>query len=184
MADYLPHHPKLSISVEERSSQEIVHAIRNKTAEVGIVADSVGPAAEQKPFREDWLIVVVPAAHPLASQERSRSTRSPMPTSSASPTAARCRCISPARALGKRIRYRVQLKSFDAICRVIASGVGIGIVSRHAAERAMQTMDVRLVELSDAWSHRRLKLCARSFDALPKYTREFVAFLSGETAPR
>lgn len=106
-----------------------------------------------------------------------------MPTSSASPTAARCRCISPIRrALGKRIRYRVQLKSFDAICRVIASGVGIGIVSRHAAERAMQTMDVRLVELSDAWSHRRLKLCAQSFDALPKYTREFVTFLSGETA--
>jgi DNA-binding transcriptional LysR family regulator len=98
------------------------------------------------------------------------------------PSALQVQLADPARALGKRIRYRVQLKSFDAICRVIASGVGIGIVSRHAAERAMQTMDVRLVELSDAWSHRRLKLCARSFDALPKYTREFVTFLSGETA--
>jgi hypothetical protein len=48
----------------------------------------------------------------------------------------------------------------------------------------MQTMDIRLVELSDAWSHRRLTLCARSFDALPKYTREFVAFLSGDAPPR
>ncbi|HIH2672239.1 TPA: LysR substrate-binding domain-containing protein, partial [Burkholderia cenocepacia] len=71
LADYLPRHPKLSISVEERSSQEIVHAIRNKTAEVGIVADSVGLGGlEQKPFREDWLIVVVPAAHPLASRDK------------------------------------------------------------------------------------------------------------------
>ncbi|MFP3748033.1 LysR substrate-binding domain-containing protein, partial [Achromobacter sp. SIMBA_011] len=55
LAAYLPHHPKLSISVEERSSQEIVHAIRNKTAEVGIVADSVGlDGLEQRRFREDW----------------------------------------------------------------------------------------------------------------------------------
>ncbi|WP_430393671.1 ester cyclase [Burkholderia cenocepacia] len=53
-----------------------------------------------------------------------------------------------------------------------------------AGYRAMLTMDVRLVELSDPWSHRKLTLCARSFDALPKYTREFVAFLSGGAPPR
>lgn len=164
-----------------------MHAIRNKTAEVGIVADSVGLGGlEQKPFREDWLIVVVPAAHPLASHDKVAfdTIADADFIGLTDGSALQVHLADQARALGKRIRYRVQLKSFDAICRVIASGVGIGIVSRHAAERAMQTMDVRLVELSDPWSHRRLKLCARSFDALPKYTREFVAFLSGETAPR
>ncbi|WP_175688322.1 LysR family transcriptional regulator [Burkholderia anthina] len=187
LAAYLPHHPKLSISVEERSSQEIVHAIRNKTAEVGIVADSVGLGGlEQKPFREDWLIVVVPAAHPLATRDRVAFDEIADAdfVGLTDGSALQVHLADQARALGKRIRYRVQLKSFDAICRVIESGVGIGIVSRHAAERAMQTMDVRLVELSDAWSHRKLTLCARSFDALPKYTQAFVAFLSGGTASR
>jgi DNA-binding transcriptional LysR family regulator len=181
LADYLPRHPTLSISAEERSSQDIVHAIRSKTADVGIVADSVGLAGlEQKPFREDWLIAVVPAGHALAARDQVAFDEIVdadfiVLTDG---SALHVHLAEQAKALGKRIRYRVQLKSFDAICRVIESGVGIGIVSRHAALRAMQTMDVRMVELSDAWSHRKLTLCARSFEELPKYTREFVAFLS------
>ncbi len=61
---------------------------------------------------------------------------------------------------------------------MIESGVGIGVVSRHAAQRAMASMKLATVGLTDAWAYRRLVLCARDFEALPKYTREFVDFLS------
>ncbi|CAJ8100363.1 LysR family transcriptional regulator [Burkholderia pseudomallei] len=181
LAEYLPRHPKLSVSVEERSSQEIVHAIRGKTADFGIVADSVGlDGLEQMPFREDWLIAVAAVDHSLAARERVAFAELVdadfigMTDSSA----LQVHLADQAKALGKRIDYRVQLKSFDAICRLIERGVGIGIVSRHAALRAQQTMQIRLIELTDPWAHRRLTICARSFDELPKYTREFIAFLA------
>ncbi|MCQ4437559.1 LysR substrate-binding domain-containing protein, partial [Clostridioides difficile] len=99
----------LSISGEERSSQEIVHAIRNKTAEVGIVADSVGLGGlEQKPFREDWLIVVVPAAHPLASQHKGAfdTIADADFIGLTDGSALQVHLADQARVLGKRIRYR------------------------------------------------------------------------------
>ncbi|CAJ5226950.1 LysR family transcriptional regulator [Burkholderia pseudomallei] len=181
LAEYLPRHPKLSVSVEERSSQEIVHAIRGKTADFGIVADSVGlDGLEQMPFREDWLIAVAAVDHPLAARERVAFAELVDADfiGMTDGSALQVHLADQAKALGKRIDYRVQLKSFDAICRLIERGVGIGIVSRHAALRAQQTMQIRLIELTDPWAHRRLTICARSFDELPKYTREFIAFLA------
>ncbi|KGS03467.1 LysR family transcriptional regulator [Burkholderia sp. ABCPW 111] len=181
LAEYLPRHPKLSVSVEERSSQEIVHAIRGKTADFGIVADSVGlDGLEQMPFREDWLIAVAAVDHPLAARERVAFAELVDADfiGMTDGSALQVHLAEQAKALGKRIDYRVQLKSFDAICRLIARGVGIGIVSRHAALRAQQTMQIRLIELTDPWAHRRLTICARSFDELPKYTRDFIAFLA------
>jgi DNA-binding transcriptional LysR family regulator len=74
-----------------------VHAIRNKTAEVGIVADSVGlDGLEQKRFREDWLIAVVPAAHPLAAREHVAFDEI-VDADFIGLTAAHCRSISPSR---------------------------------------------------------------------------------------
>ncbi|AIP68506.1 LysR substrate-binding domain-containing protein [Burkholderia pseudomallei] len=181
LAEYLPRHPKLSVSVEERSSQEIVHAIRGKTADFGIVADSVGlDGLEQMPFREDWLIAVAAVDHSLAARERVAFAELVDADfiGMTDGSALQVHLADQAKALGKRIDYRVQLKSFDAICRLIERGVGIGIVSRHAALRAQQTMQIRLIELTDSWAHRRLTICARSFDELPKYTREFIAFLA------
>ncbi len=181
LAEYLPRHPKLSVSVEERSSQEIVHAIRGKTADFGIVADSVGlDGLEQMPFREDWLIAVAAVDHSLAARERVAFAELVDADfiGMTDGSALQVHLADQAKALGKRIDYRVQLKSFDAICRLIERGVGIGIVSRHAALRAQLTMQIRLIELTDPWAHRRLTICARSFDELPKYTREFIAFLA------
>ena len=38
--------------------------------------------------------------------------------------------------IGKPLRLRIQLRSFDAICRLVESNVGIGIVPETTARRA------------------------------------------------
>jgi len=55
---------------------------------------------------------------------------------------------------GKRLQYRVRLRSFDAICRMIESDVGIGVIPETAALRCQQTMDIKCIRLSDAWASR------------------------------
>ena len=45
--------------------------------------------------------------------------------------------------LGKPLKLRIQLTSFDAMCRMIGSGVGVGIVPESAARRNRDTMNRR-----------------------------------------
>src|SRR5204863_9532128 len=63
---------------------------------------------------------------------------------------------------GRRLRLRVQLRSFDAICRLVEAGVGVGIVPATTAHRAARTTAISIVPLLDAWAQRDLRVCLRS----------------------
>src|SRR6516162_4834733 len=60
---FLSLHPQIDIDLEERSSREIVRAVAQNLAEVGIVGDEVNPAKELQtfPFAEDWLVLIAPS---------------------------------------------------------------------------------------------------------------------------
>jgi len=77
--------------------------------------------------------------------------------------------------IGRLIRLRVQLRSFDAVCRLVECNVGIGIVPETTARRAAKTLAI--VALTDAWAVRDLTICLRSLAKLPPYARQLVAHL-------
>src|SRR5215469_16613663 len=71
LSDFLASHPQVSIDLEERLSDEIVAAVAEGTADVGIVAGTVELAGlETLPFRSDRFVLVVAPTHPLAAVER------------------------------------------------------------------------------------------------------------------
>ena len=45
--------------------------------------------------------------------------------------------------IGKPLRLRVQLRSFDAVCRMVEAGVGLGIVPETTALRAIRTTAIK-----------------------------------------
>src|SRR5271167_1014362 len=68
LSDFLAAHPQVNIDLEERLSDEIVAAVADGTADVGIVAGTVEVAGlEVLPFRVDRFVLVVATNHPLAS---------------------------------------------------------------------------------------------------------------------
>ena len=79
---------------------------------------------------------------------------------------------------GRPLRLRVQLRSFDAVCRMVECNVGIGVVPASTAERTARTMAIRPVALADAWALRKLTICLRRLDDLPSYARELVEHLA------
>jgi DNA-binding transcriptional LysR family regulator len=79
-----------------------------------------------------------------------------------------------ARRGGKALSYRVRLRSFDAVCRMVGQGVGIAIVPRVAAARYGRAAGVRRVALADDWAARDLVLCVR--DTLPAYAAALVEY--------
>ena len=84
--------------------------------------------------------------------------------------------------LGKRQKLRIQLGSFDAMCRMIGSGVGIGVVPESAARRNLESMNLALIELSDAWSVRERHLLMADSATLPTYAKALVETLRAHYA--
>jgi DNA-binding transcriptional LysR family regulator len=81
---------------------------------------------------------------------------------------------------GRPLRLRVQLRSFDAVCRLVERGVGVGIVPETTARRAAKTMSLGVVTLADDWALRDLTICVRALDELAPYARQLVESLRSE----
>lgn len=181
LAVFMTAHPNVDIDLEERLSYDIVRAVSEGLADVGIVADSVDLSGlETFAFRPDRLVVVV-AAH-IAEVIEAESTQGiafgkllDLDFIGLAGDSALQRYLSlhAARA-GKPLRVRVRLRSFDAICRMVENGVGISVIPEAAARRCQQTMAIRYITLTDPWSHRNLTICIRRFNELPSYTRKLI----------
>jgi DNA-binding transcriptional LysR family regulator len=176
-------HPNIDIDLEERPSYDIVQAIKVGQADIGIVADSVDLTGLQAyPFRRDRLVVVAAGDHPLLDANRNTKGRAIDFEHTlafdfvgmAGDSALQQYLIGQAAHLGKRMTYRIRLRSFDAICRMVESRIGIGIVPESAAIRCQRSMAIRRIRLANPWAVRQLTICARNFDELPQYAKHLV----------
>ena len=181
LSDFLASHPQVNIDLEERLSDEIVAAVAEGIADIGIVAATVEVAdLETLPFRTDRFVLVVAPNHPLAGVER-------VPFAEVldfdfvglDRASALQRFLSEkAERIGRRLKLRVQLRSFDAVCRLVECNVGIGVVPATTAERHANTMSIHKIELADQWALRKLTICLRRQADLPIYARELVRHLA------
>jgi molybdate transport repressor ModE-like protein len=181
LSAFLAAHPQVNIDLEERLSDEIVAAVADGTADVGIVAGTVEVAGlEVLPFRVDRFVLVVATSHPLSTVERiSFAEVLDLDFVGLDRASALQRFLSEkAERLGRRLKLRVQLRSFDAVCRLVECNVGIGVVPATTAERHAQTMSIHPIELADEWAVRKLTICVRRQADLPVYARELVRHLA------
>jgi len=188
LAEFLPEalsafmaaHPRIDVDLEERSSVEIVRAILRGAAEVGIVTDSVELAGLQAfAFRPDRLVLVVARGHALAGR-RGIAFEEALEhdfIGMIKGVALQEHLAGHAARLGKRIKARVRLRSFEAVCGMVERGLGVAVVPESAAIRCQGSMAIRRVRLSDAWASRQLTLCMKSFDDLAPYARRLVEHL-------
>lgn len=181
LSAFLAAHPHVSVDLEERLSGEIVGLIAEGAAEIGIVAGTVDRGAlETFPFRRDRFVLVVATDHPLACGTAGLSFSSILDHEFVGLDRAsalqRFLAAKAARA-GKPLRLRVQLRSFDGVCRLVECGVGVGVVPETTAQRAKRIMKIAAIPLSDAWAERELFLCVRSYAGLTPLARELVNHL-------
>src|ERR1041385_7579955 len=170
LTSFLAPYPNVSIDLEERLSDEIVGLIAEGVADLGIVAGTVDAGAlETYPFRRDRFVLVVARSHPLAKRARiSFEEVLEHDFVGLDRASALQRFLaSKAARIGRPLRLRVQLRSFDAVCRLVECKVGIGIVPETTAHRVVKTMTIKPVTLSDPWAVRDLTICVRDLRELP-----------------
>jgi molybdate transport repressor ModE-like protein len=186
LSDFLTRHPTVDIDVVERPSQHIPRALMENKADIGVVANTADMTGLQTfPFRTDRLVVVAPAGHPVAERaEQQRGVAFAEIVSHdfvglAGASALQEHLARHAEHLGKRLKYRVRLPSFDVICQMVQHRVGISILPEGAAIRCSKSLDIRAVALTDEWASRELRICLRSFDDLPPYGKRLIEALRG-----
>ena len=175
LRSFLAAHPDVDIDIEERTSADIVLAVAEARAEFGVVANTTDLGQlETIPLSTDRLVLIVPAAHPLASRDAvifAELIDEPFVGLSAG--ALHTHLADHAARLGRRINYRVRLRSFDAVARLVEAGVGLGILPMAAAAHC-GVSGLAVVPLLDEWASRQLLICAPAFAALSRHARLFA----------
>ena len=177
LGEFLAEHPPVDIDLREYPSAEIVRAVREGKTDIGIVAGHVGTAGlETLPYFRDRLVLAVPNGHALA-MRRSVSFIEAIPfdfVGLGAGSAMHSFITRIARERGWELRLRIHVGSYDAMCRMIASGVGIGLLAESAARRHAHSTGIRPLHLVDGWAIQPLKICVRDLQALPGLARELV----------
>lgn len=180
LSSFLTAYPDISVDIEERLSDEIVGLIAEGAADIGIVAGTVDYAGLHTfPFKSDRFVLVVPRDHPLAGRSRLGFAEvldyDMVGLDRAS--AIQRFLAEKANRIGRPLKLRVQLRSFDAICRLVECHVGVGIVPETTVQRTERNMAITSVRLSDSWALRELTICVRDENTLPPYARQLVDHL-------
>jgi DNA-binding transcriptional LysR family regulator len=177
LSSFLAGHPNVSVDLEERLSDEIVGLIAEGVGDIGIVAGTVDAGdLVTYPFRSDRFVLVVAREHALARRARigfAEVLEHDFIGLDRASALQRFLADKAAR-IGRPLRLRVQLRSFDAVCRLVESNVGVGIVPETTARWAAKAMAIKTVDLTDPWALRELTICVRDFAALPPFAQELV----------
>lgn len=76
------------------------------------------------------------------------------------------------------MRLRVQVRSFDAMCRMIAANLGIGVVPLAACRAQVGALGLAVVRLQNDWAVRRLLMATRAGGDLSPAASQLVSHLT------
>ncbi len=180
LAAFIAAHPGIRIEMNEADSHEVVLAVADGRADLGIFADRMPTLGLQTlPYRRDRLVLVVPPQHPLARRRRVAFADAADYdfVSLNQGTSLAQRLALESRSVGKPLRIRIHVRSFDAMCQMVAAGLGIAVLPQAAVLPLVSALGLRKLELTDAWVDRELILGARDLGALPRPVRSLVDHL-------
>jgi DNA-binding transcriptional LysR family regulator len=76
------------------------------------------------------------------------------------------------------------VSSLDAVCAMVAAGVGAGIVPEATARRQRRGLPLALVRLAEPWANRELMLCVRDSRRLSRPAKKLFDALRGFAGAR
>ncbi|EDW2056437.1 LysR family transcriptional regulator [Salmonella enterica subsp. enterica] len=177
---YLVTHPNVNVELEERLSADIVQAIANHNADIGLLAGDVETGQlSSSLYAHDELIVVTAIQHSVSSQTPV-SFATLLDEDFVMPSKRSSNYIflsKMASVLGRQLNVRVNVQSFPVVLRLVEANVGISVIPRSVAMRAIRAGRVTGIPLAEDWARRKQRIVAIDFDDLPAFVREFVAYL-------
>lgn len=180
---FIQKHSEVKIDLEEHLSTEVVRAVQEGAADLGICNTTDGAGSLQTlAYKTDQLVLIVPQAHELLActaikfEDALDFDQVGLHANSSIYLAIR----QAAAAVGRTIKLRIHVTGLEAMCRMIQNGLGVGVMPRRAFELLHGAGHLHAITLTDVWATRSIDLVARDFSTLPVTARLLVKHL---TAP-
>ena len=182
IAEFARSNPAISIDLSQVTSREVIQAVRNGLADIGIcdASDAVRDLASRV-YRTDELVLAVPKDHPLSAVPSMRfvDTLDYEQIGLRGSSMIQQLLETAAAESGHLLRQRIKVASLSALCRMVECGLGIGVIPHGALLEIAKKDRLQVVALSDSWARRDQMVYATSFDTIPIAARRFANHLVG-----
>ena len=167
VAQFQASHETVRVVLEESWSDEVVRRVRSGEADLGVVVDGCDMhGLWVQPYRNDQLAAVVREDDALTDETVSFSDLLERDLIGLEAGSTLTRLLTEKAAQHMHpMALRVQVRSFEAVCRAVQAELGVGILPMAAAHSFTHAMRLRVIPLSDKWALRRMMICVRNHPA-------------------
>ena len=156
-------HDNVRIVLEECWSEDAVRRVRRGEIDLGVSVD--GPDLSGlwvRPYRSDRLAAVMRDDDPSCGDRVSFTDLLDRDLVGLEGSSTLTRLMeAKAASLMRPIALRVQVRSFEAVCRAVEARLGVGVLPLNAARSFAAAMRLHVVPLGEPWAMRRMWLCLR-----------------------
>jgi DNA-binding transcriptional LysR family regulator len=171
---FLQQHERIKIDLEERPSGGVVQGVLDSLADLGICSgDADTRGLQSVHYRHDRLVIVMREDHPLATRTSVafEETLDSDHIGLHSASSINMRTHLAARQAGRPLRVRIHVPGFDAVCRMVQAGMGVGVLPFDVYHAMGRPLGLTAVTLDEEWAHRSLNIVVRDADALAPVSR-------------
>ncbi|MDB5805581.1 MAG: LysR family transcriptional regulator [Betaproteobacteria bacterium] len=182
LQSFLIEYPEVNIELHERSSNEIARALKQGQADLGILSsEKREEGLRYVDYRTERLVLVMPLGHALAIGRpvNFRETLAFDYVGMEERLAMQAFLLRAAAREQLPMKLRIQANSFETLCRLVESGIGIGVIPETIARRHALQQSISVAELVDAWAIRDLHIAIRA-EIMP--SAPVKALIAGLTA--
>ena len=177
---FLELHSHVKLILEEHGSEEIAEAVAKGDIEIGIVAEQdLNSEVILYPYKRDRLVLVVPSKHVLAGSASIKFIQVvdfPFVILNEG-SAIHTFTMNKAAVINKPLNIRAQVKSFDAVCRMVSSNVGVAMVPYDSVCQ-LNELDLSIIEIDETWSKRDLMICINKHKELGSLATQLLNHLT------
>lgn len=184
LESFMRAHRQVRLDLEEMDTPQVFREVAEGRADVGIAPDLVlHEGLELFPYHRYDLAVAMPAGHALARHKTLRYAQAlrhdqvELTRSSALST-----LLDNAAAQGSLVkRTRIRVHGFEGVCRMIANGMGIGVIPTLLKKTHEPLYNLKFVPLAESWAHPMISVVVRNVESLPGAARALVMHLRMRT---
>jgi DNA-binding transcriptional LysR family regulator len=177
---FLTRYPMIRVEIEERVGAAIVRAVADGSADLGILGNQTPlRGLFALPYHSDHLALGVPVGHPLA-RRKAIHFHEALAFPIVGPHVESSLWVlmtEVAQAAGQTIVPRIQVSSFDCMCRLVGAKLGVALLPEEILRPHADVGRLHVVRLKDTWAQRQLVVVVRDLELLPYTTRTFIDHL-------
>ncbi|SHH93822.1 DNA-binding transcriptional regulator, LysR family [Ferrimonas marina] len=159
--------------VQLANSEHLQQALLQRELDLALVeSESLHSELSRWPWREDEMVLIAPADHPLAGQSAAWSALEGQPWVLREPrSGSRAQFDHRVAPQLQRVQVVLELGQLEAVVRAVAAGLGLSLVSRLACQQAIAQGQVSELRLPETLVRRLYLVHPPSSDALPALQR-------------